>query len=190
MKPDRLKMTTRSLFLLFTLFQSYVHARAQELQYTCHKKSVCKERLVQVKRFSLSNSDTTFRSNDNGICYVTKLGTYFLLSSEIDTGVEPPKVEFKSFADYRDTVQSWAMFPVLITGYGDDLEPGDWLYCDNRCEGNKADYYKNGQKRVEGTFKKGKPVGHVKWYDMNGKVINVEQYDKNGKKVRSVRLNL
>ena len=48
---------------------------------------------------------------------------------------------------------------------------------------------KNGQKRVEGNFKKGKPVGQVKWYDMNGKVINVDHYDKEGKKVRSVRLN-
>lgn len=186
MKTDRSKMKASCLLLLFTLFQGYL--KAQELRYTCYKKSVCSSRTVQVKRFSLSNSDTTFRSNEAGVCNVTRLGTYFLLSSEIDTGVEPPKIEFKAFENMHDTVQTWAMFPVLITGYGDDLEPGDWLYCENRCDGNKVDYYKNGQKRVEGTFKKGKPVGYVRWYDTSGKVINVEQYDKEGKKVRSVRL--
>lgn len=186
MKPERLNMQAAGLLLLFTLFQGYV--QAQELRYTCYKKSVCNNRPVQIKRFSLSNSDTTFRSNENGVCNVTKLGTYFLLSSEIDTGVEPPKIECRSFGNMQDTVQSWAMYPVLIRGYGDGLEPGDWLYCDDRCEGNKIDYYKNGQKRVEGTFKRGKPMGHVKWYDTTGKVINVEQYDKDGKKIRSVRL--
>jgi hypothetical protein len=187
MRVDTLRARSVQLLLLFFFIQA--HVKAQSLHYTCYKKSVCSNRPSQVKRFSLSNSDTTFRSNESGICYVTKLGSYFLLSSEIDTGVEPPKVEFTTFTNVQDTVQTWAMYPILIQGYGDDLAPGDWVYCDNRCDGIKIDYYKNGQKRVEGKFKKGKPVSYVRFYDPAGKVVNVEQFDKDGKKVRSVRLN-
>lgn len=187
MRLDTLRARSLRLLLLFFFIQAQV--TAQSVHYTCYKKSVCSNRSSQVKRFSLSNSDTTYRSDESGVCYVTKLGSYFLLSSEIDTGVEPPKVEFTTFNNVQDTVQSWAMYPILIQGYGDDLEPGDWVYCDNRCDGVKIDYYKNGQKRVEGKFKKGKPVSYVRFYDTTGKVVNVEQFDKDGKKVRSVRLN-
>ena len=187
MPSARLSAGTGRLLLLFFFLQGYV--QAQSVHYTCYKKSVCIKDPVKVKRFSLSNSDTTFRSNDMGVCTVTKLGTYFLLSSEIDTGVEPPKVEFKSYGNVQDTVQSWSMYTVLAQGYADEFETGDWICCDNRCDGNRIDYYKNGQKRVEGTFKKGKPVGMVKYYDNTGKVINVETYDKEGKKIRSLRLN-
>jgi hypothetical protein len=186
MVSDILRAGICRLLLLFFFLQG--QANAQGIRYSCFKKSVCANRTVQLKRFSLSNSDTTYRSNESGICNVNRLGTYFLLTSEIDTGVEPPKVEFKSFGDVQDTVQSWAMYPILIQSYGDDLEPGDWVYCDSRADGVKIDYYKNGQKRVEGKFKKGKPVSYIRYYDITGKVVNVEQYDKDGKKVRSVRL--
>jgi hypothetical protein len=187
MRLDTLRARSLRLFLLFFFLQAQV--KAQSVHYTVYKKSVCSNHPSQVKRFSLSNSDTTFRSDESGVCYVTRLGSYFLLSSEIDTGVEPPKVELTAFGNMQDTVQNWAMYPILIQGYGDDLEPGDWVYCDNRCDGVKIDYYKNGQKRVEGKFKKGKPVSYVRFYDTTGKVVNVEQFDKDGKKVRSVRLN-
>jgi hypothetical protein len=186
MQLDTLRARSVRLLLLFLLIQG--HVKAQSLRYTCYKKSVCSNHPSQVKRFSLSNSDTTFRSNESGVCYVNKLGSYFLLSSEIDTGVEPPKVEIKAFDNIQDTVQTWAMYPILIQSYADDIEPGDWLYCDNKCDGVKIDYYKNGQKRVEGKFKKGKPVSYVRFYDSTGKVVNVEQYTKDGKKIRSVRL--
>lgn len=186
MRLDKLRARSGSVLLLFLLLQGAL--KAQSVRYTCYKKSVCSNHASQVKRFSLSNSDTTFRSNEQGICFVTKLGSYFLLTSEIDTGVEPPKVEFKGFGIMQDTVQSWAMYPILTQSYGDDFEPGDWVYCDNRCEGTKTDYYKNGQKRVEGKFKKGKPVSYVRYYDTTGKVVNVDQFDKNGRRVRSVRM--
>src|ERR1044072_1632282 len=119
MRSDKLRARSVRLLLLFLLIQG--HVKAQSLRYTVYKRSVCSNHPSQVKRFSLSNSDTTFRSDESGVCYVNRLGSYFLLSSEIDTGVEPPKVELTAFGNMQDTVQNWAMYPILIQVYADDL---------------------------------------------------------------------
>jgi len=62
---------------------------------------------------------------------------------------------------------------------------GGWLYCGKPCEDYKIDYYDNGQKMMEGKFKKGKPVDNLKFYNASGKLKYIEYYNKRGKKIKS-----
>lgn len=184
MKSNILNKTGVVLLLFLFVIQGCV--QGQSIHFTCYKKSVCLNEPIQLKRYTLSNADTTFTSNDSGVCYVANVGTYTLYSTEIVTGVESPKVEVTFFGKIADTLQSWALYPVLIVdGKVKNLKIGNWVYCGERCEGYKVDYYNNGQKRVEGKFKKGRPVGELKFYNESGKLKYLEYYNKRGRKLKS-----
>lgn len=182
-----MKLITKYSSLLLIFFVCQKATLSQSVRFTCYMKSQCLNEPTQIKKYTLSNSDTTFFSDDSGVCNVTLLGAYSLYSSELIAGVESPQFSFTHFGSFKDTVQSWALYPILLIDgkSSKGLKTGDWLYCDNRCNGYYTDYYYNGNKRMEGKFKKGKPVGELKFYSESGKLKYVEYYSKRGRKIRS-----
>ncbi|MEM6631669.1 MAG: hypothetical protein AAF694_18475 [Bacteroidota bacterium] len=55
----------------------------------------------------------------------------------------------------KDTI----VIPQIVFAEGKELNDRKWAYlnCDHLCEGLETDYYANGEKRLEGTFQRGKP---------------------------------
>lgn len=178
-----------SAFISFIVFYFIFQGNGQGIHYTCYKKSECVNKPIQIKKYTLSNSDTTFISNDSGVCYVTFLGNYTFYSAEITSGVESYKIEFTFLGKVVDTIRSWALYPVFIVdGQGSDLKTGDWVFCGSKSNGYLIDYHHNGQKRIEGLFKNGKPIGDLKFYDELGKLKYVEVYSDEGKKKKGNHL--
>lgn len=188
MKPIN---TNKGIFIcFFNLLTTLNCVISQNVKFTCYFKSACSEKVTPLKKITLSNSDTCIFSNDDGECNVSALGTYTIYSTELVTGVESPQVSFTYFGIFRDTVQSWALYPVLLFDgmRSNGVKTGDWLCCGNRCNGYYTDYYINGNKRVEGKFKKGKPVGKVQFYNEAGKLRFIVYYNKRGRKIKSEQI--
>lgn len=59
-----------------------------------------------------------------------------------------------------------------------------WFCCSEKCSGYQIDYYNNGNIRVEGLFKKGKAIGEIKYYNVNGTLSTILYYNKRGKYLR------
>lgn len=66
-----------------------------------------------------------------------------------------------------------------------EKEWSGWLCCGKKCEGYKTDYYNNGNKRMQGKFKNGKPVGILKFYNDSGRVKYIEYYNKRSNMIKS-----
>jgi len=56
-----------------------------------------------------------------------------------------------------------------------------YFCCNNLCEGYNVDYFDNGNKKLEGRFKKGFPVGQLIYYRPDGNRKEIHHYDKAGK---------
>jgi hypothetical protein len=88
----------------------------------------------------------------------------------------------KSFLDkkkYNDTINIPKVLQRLRnTGQYGHLSLG-YFNCDEICDGHIIDYYSNGKIKYEGDFNNGIPL-KIKKYDINGKLISVEVYDKDG----------
>ena len=56
-----------------------------------------------------------------------------------------------------------------------------YMDCGGLCNGYKVDYYDNGNKRLEGSFIEGRPVGKVAHYNEDHTVKYIEIYNKKGK---------
>lgn len=190
------------LVVLILIFQSQSRALSQNaVRFTCYEKSPCLSKPVLIKDYSLSNSDTLIHSNDSGVCYIPKLGTYHWHSFVIQPDIKFPDITFTFFGNVVDTIEDYTLgYIAVVCHYNSTkksirkskragaLQVGDWVYCGRKADGLKTDYYVNGNKRVEGKFKNGKPIGEVKYYDTTGKLNYIEYYTKRGKEIKAERI--
>lgn len=51
-----------------------------------------------------------------------------------------------------------------------------WTCCDSNCNGYQIDYYDNGNIRLEGFFKNGRPKGEIKFYRPDGSIESIIFY--------------
>ena len=74
----------------------------------------------------------------------------------------------------NDTIR----IPKVLFGAGKELNSKRWAYlnCNNLCQELETDYYPNGNKRIEGNFKDGKPA-EIKYYRKSGIVESEEIYE-------------
>jgi hypothetical protein len=79
---------------------------------------------------------------------------------------------------YTDTIE----LPRLSFWFSNTVDFQDLKYhfCDRLCDGHEIDFYKNGQKRIEGNFFAGVPHGRIKFYDREGFLVKIEKYSKKG----------
>lgn len=73
---------------------------------------------------------------------------------------------------FVDTVSFASIYEALVNTKNTEFTHL-WLCCDNKCEGYQVEYYDNGNKRIEGTFKNGKAIGNINYYDQRGKLISI-----------------
>lgn len=55
-----------------------------------------------------------------------------------------------------------------------------FYYCDVKCNGWVKDFYSNGKLRISGKFKNGIPLKILNKYNINGELVEIQFYDKNG----------
>ena len=74
----------------------------------------------------------------------------------------------------NDTIR----IPRILFGAGKELHSKRWSYlnCDKICQGTESDFYPNGNKRLEGNFKDGKP-SEIKFYEKNGILESQKIYE-------------
>ena len=128
-----------------------------------------------------------------------------------DTGsvlIPHDKYVFCSVGYYSDGLEysaetPWPTFPFVIDydykkidihayrlkiGYT-DIWNGKYYYCKELCRGHMTDYYKNGNKRLEGRFKKGWPK-ILKYYNKNGNLLKTEKYNWHGTLIKTEKENI
>jgi hypothetical protein len=68
--------------------------------------------------------------------------------------------------------------PKILFSFGNELHSKRWNYliCEKICEGIETDFYENGNKRIEGNFKNGKPV-ELKEFKENGELFSQSFYE-------------
>lgn len=85
------------------------------------------------------------------------------------------------FADkktYNDTIELSRIAPCNDGA----LHSKYWKFhnCDRLCNGHEIDYYQNGKKSVEGDFLNGWPKRKIKYFNLNGDLLETEIYSKKG----------
>jgi antitoxin component YwqK of YwqJK toxin-antitoxin module len=83
-------------------------------------------------------------------------------------------LNIKEFGKYSDTIN----VPKLRFVTSNALHSNEWNYykCSKLCNGNEVDFYPNGNKRLEGKFKNGKP-SEIKEFNENGKLVTQTFYE-------------
>ncbi|MBL7840940.1 MAG: hypothetical protein JNJ75_12405 [Cyclobacteriaceae bacterium] len=129
------------------------------------------------KMFQISDTLGTIYLPDPGI-YKLKVFDYTLYRL-----VDSVKVITISQGKNYDTLtRSAIMDCYVINCVLPPQSAGDCGYscCDQLCEGYNVDYFDNGNKRLEGYFKKGNPVGQLIFYHPDGRKKEIHHYDKAG----------
>lgn len=122
--------------------------------------------------FHASDTLGTFHLPEPGI-YQLKLRF-----PELYTQADTFKNIFLNFGQNYDTLTRAAIAIAI------DFHRAYWyMRCDEMCEGYDADFFDNGQKRIEGNFKKGVPVGKLVFYRPNGLIALIVHYDNEGRGV-------
>ena len=181
-----MRFKTRLITLiLLSLWTVIVHG--QEIRLNIITFNLCDSSFDNELMVHLVKGDQKFFISDS-------LGTFNLP----ETGLYKLKIFDNSFYRLPDSVK------LITIGFGHNYDtltrstimkgvtvncilpprPGpNWgfLCCDNMCEGYNVDYFDNGKKKMEGTFKAGLPIGRLVFYNGDGKVTEIHYYDNAGK---------
>lgn len=161
---------------------------SQNIKFTCYLTTSCKNDTVVLEEYELRKGDYHYYSlNSGATASLPDTGTYILSSYKMCTEGDSIVV-YIGFGSNRIFVKQKDINDVVILNYNKNADTpswSGWMCCGKKCKGYKVDYYNNGNKRIEGKFKKGKPVGGLKFYNASGKLKYIEYYNKRGKKIKS-----
>lgn len=171
-----MKSVQKSIFLLFISFSCFSQNNGKEkLNLIFFDK--CTNNIIQPE---IEIDSITGLKNGKSITYYLKRGNW--ISQGFTSSITNRK--------YKDTI----VIPKILFSFGDELHSKRWSYlnCEKVCNGKETDFYENGNKRIEGKFKNGKPI-ELKEYRENGKLFShsfyenltlnfsrVNYFDKNG----------
>jgi len=112
------------------------------------------------------------------------LGTIFLPS----TGKYKLTLQFPEHYSVSDSIvvsKSGQNYDTLkkakIIEWQHSMNSSAYWCCDRLCNGYNVDYYENGNKRMEGNFISGQPIGEFTVFYSNGEPKEVRFYDMDGK---------
>lgn len=146
--------------------------------------SPCSKEIKQINFFGLRKAGVSFESRDTtGILLLKETGVYTLayVLENIDTSQIGKEYHFESIGTFSDTLRLLSIEPCLEpTSHPNFI---GYCCCSQKCEGTQVDYYENGNKRIEGNFKKGIPIGKLRFYAPDGKLSMTKKYNKRGKLV-------
>jgi len=163
-----------------------VTARGQEIRLNIITVNSCdstvdNELLVQLvkgdKTFFITDSLGTFILPETGVYWLKGFdNSFYTLSDSVK------QITINAGQNYDTLTRSTIMKGVPVNCTLPPKGPGwGYLCCDNLCEGYNVDYFDNGKKRIEGTFKNGLPIGQLILYNSEGKKKEVQHYDKGGR---------
>lgn len=179
------------LALFLILFINKIHSQIDvELYFfdECNNK-------IEKLNFELFNLDNEKEYISlNFKTSVDTIGNYFISSSLIDGDYRisiNTSIKINNSLKFIDTIS----IPKIRFVASSELHSKYWNYynCNALCDGNVIDYYTNGNKRLEGVFKNGKPLEITYYSEEKGiiefkdtyefgkfKVIKMEYFDEEG----------
>jgi hypothetical protein len=151
---------------------------------------------IKLNVISVNPCNSTY--NKEILVELIRDGKVFQISDTLGTFVLPDtgKYELKAFDSdlYRllNTTKGITINPgqnydtltnaTIVKCVGTLHEPDcGYFCCDKPCEGYKVDYFDSGNKKIEGHFKAGYPVGQLTFYYPDGRRKEIHYYDKGGK---------
>lgn len=175
--------------ILLTLHISNVSS-AQTCRFELLGLDPCNGNIENIQFYELKKGELKIKPRDTtGICIIEQTGEYELvwLMSNYTLKTNAP---YKIFIDSSDEHYSDTLRLESISPCHKVIASNPWsgfCNCGEACDGYQVDYYKNGNKRLEGNFKQGKAVGKIIYYLRDGSIDYVEKYNKKGKLKKTIR---
>jgi antitoxin component YwqK of YwqJK toxin-antitoxin module len=150
-------------------------------------------RKLEYEIVDLNKPTRRFESTNSKVTLPVK-GLY-LVSSSYSKGDKVSEFDLKLEINDVHFVVDTLSIPRIKFTTNNEMHSAYWNYfnCDNLCNGEEIDFYPNGQKRIEGDFREGKPVRLVEyrndgtreraiWYKIGYlEYERIEYFDKEGK---------
>jgi len=176
-----------SVWLLFGLgFVFNIEVYSQKVTFRLYSENRCNNTYEELCFWSLHSCGKAYDPVTNIIescdslsddykvyCFVElpDTGRYVISGYWLDR-----EYHFKEYKLYSDTINIATVehlisttSPITFSGY---------YCCDTLCEGYNIDYYANGNKRIEGSFKNGEPYGDLIFYKPDGTEDYVKRYTR------------
>ncbi len=152
-----MKTVLKSIFLLIISFSSFCQNSEKEKLNLTFINECSNEKIIP--EFDIDSSQDFF--NYRLITVYLKRGEWI---SQFSTTLKTNK----------DTI----VVPKILFSSGNELHSKHWTYlnCDKVCDGIETGFYSNGNKRLEGIFKNGKPI-EIKDFRPNGKLLTQTYYE-------------
>lgn len=167
----------RPLFFLLVCIVGFNQCYAQTIKFELYLFDQCADSVGRIGFFTLTKGDSTYYpKNNSGIVYLPEIGTYRLSSIYSDDYMD---YHFTGFKSVVDTINS-ARIQLCLKPATTHPDYIGYCCCSEKCEGEQAEYYSNGNKRIEGCFKEGIPQGDLKIYFPSGDLKQVDKYNKKG----------
>ena len=171
------------LLTLLTLLLIYSVCKSQiDIKFTFRDE--CKGEILETG-YELSKLDSgKVYKSANGIVSLPSGGVYFL-SAIVDRGAYqglfgcPIRIEKGNV--FNDTISIPKLLPELTALHQRKITNQT---CSGVVDGNYSEYYENGRRRLQGTFRDGLADGFLVSYDRNGKKKSKSKY-RNGYLVHS-----
>lgn len=173
-------MKKRLLFLLL-LFFIFSLSYAQQVPVTFYTKYECCDSLISEGWWLQSDYGHEPKRNEDGYFAlymgIKYFASFFLSRDDLiwETNFQYEVTE-DSPREVVIEIPQIAKFLSLTAGYNSIYSV--YLDCSGLCEGYCVDYYKNGNKRLEGNFSNGRPLGKLIFYDESGNISYIEKYSK------------
>jgi hypothetical protein len=178
----------RFCITLFTiLITSFVCAQTKirlSFKDNCSNKYLSVE--YQLIKLDQSMKDYWIPSSDSIV--LVEPGRYLIAVTIPEEGDNFKSVEFTREFLKNSFTQDTILIPRIMKKYtGGMYASADlgFFCCDEICDGYEAEYYENGQVRIEGKFVNGIPKKSLKKYDKDGNLIEKMIFNKNGLYKRS-----
>ena len=144
----------------------------------------CKDSILDLNYslISLKDFSMTYSTYENDSLNKIEFGVY-IVDVEIPEGENYKTFnftkEFKENLVYNDTIE----LPRIMRKYSSELHNQTdlgFFECENLCNGEIVEYYKNGNVRMKGIFKNGNPKKELKKYNQKGELVEIEIYNRKG----------
>lgn len=164
-------------------------AYTQNHQFTLFGLNPCNGKIEKLQFYELQKGDIKISPHDtSGICQLAEPGVYELVWVMANYTIKNNN-RFKVIIDFSKKYNSDTLRLEAITACHEVIPGKPWsgfCNCGQPCEGQQVDYYNGGNKRIEGNFKHGRPIGKLFYYNNNGSINYVEKYNKKGKLKKTI----
>ena len=167
------------LFILLILPQVVF---AQRIKYNLMVADSCSDKVENELLYEIIQGDKKYGIEDTlGTIFLPDTGTYVLIPNIPDLyslSSDSLILKLTEYKTYSDTL----VLKRIVECVG-GLHSGFYGFCGCDLEelnGYQADFYPDGQKRMEGIFKNGYAIGQVIYYYPSGRKKEVRNYDMKG----------